>query len=121
GCGRAGVQPESEVDDEDLPLPSLEVEDTVVAEALDAGDGQFVHPGPASRRGSVASRRHTARASVVARTSCTRTPQTPLSASSTVRAEPACSRWSTGRGVPSSSASRVPRKLLREAPTSTGS
>src|SRR3546814_9474608 len=37
-----GVDAEHEVDHEDLAASSLEVEDTVVAEALDPGDGELV-------------------------------------------------------------------------------
>ena len=57
---------------------------------------------------------------MVARTSCTRRPHTPRSASSGTRAACACSRSPGGRGVPSGPASRAPRKLLRLAPTSSG-
>ena len=59
-------------------------------------------------------------ASTEAPASCTRTPQAPACAASTVVASVASSRRSAGRTAPSASASSRPRKVLREAPTSTG-
>ena len=74
-------------------------------------------PAPARRTAS------TVRIGVAPRpaASCTRTPQAPAWAASTVVASVASSRCSAGRGAPSASASSRPRKVLREAPTSTGS
>src|SRR4029453_7370786 len=72
GAGRrAGVDAQREVDHEGLALPSLEVEDAVAPEALDAEDGKLVAHDFSS---SLATTRS---ASWLARTSCTRIPQTP--------------------------------------------
>ena len=57
---------------------------------------------------------------MLARTSWTRTPQTPWIAAIVVSATLASSRSSTGRGVPSGPARRVPRNDLRLDPTRMG-
>src|SRR4051794_13510708 len=87
--GGARVDAEHQVDHEHLALALLELEDPVVAVALDAEHRELVSHDPSS---SWSSRASTRRASLAARTSWTRRPHTPRWARSTVSAVLACSR-----------------------------
>src|SRR4051794_11776250 len=83
------------------------------------GDGVDVRAHAVAPTDSARSLATTRTASAFARTSCTRTPHAPARAATTVKAAVASSRPAVGRG-PESSASSVPRKDFRLAPTSSG-
>src|SRR5262249_60398514 len=116
----AGCQPSPRVDPEFLAVAPLRLQHPVPGEHAQPSQDD---PVQGHVRASFAAARQasaTRTASELPGTSCTREHQAPVAAASAVTATVASSELAKDRGVPSGAASSLPRKRLRDAPTSTG-
>src|SRR6185437_13975767 len=119
-----GIHPEHRVDHELLAVAPLVAQNAMMPERAqpeqrDPVAGHVARPAPSWPQ-PAPHRAATRTASALAATECTRTHQAPAAAASAVTATVASSRAGAGRGSPAVSRSRLPRKLLRDAPTRTG-